>query len=168
MVKKAPKTEEQPEATPKKKGNKLVLILAFILLAAAFGFGGSYLANKYILPKKAEAAKNDKTTISKDEVLVPISKFVVNLSGNSNNNYQYIRLKVSCLVADKDASENLTKSMPLVRDSVISVLNSKTANDLLEANEGINNLKTAIKDKINQEYGQTIVKQVYITDLVIQ
>ena len=168
MPKKAPKTEEQPEATPKKKGNKLVLILAFILLAAAFGFGGSYLANKYILPKKAEAAKNDKTTISKDEVLVPISKFVVNLSGNSNNNYQYIRLKVSCLVADKDASENLTKSMPLVRDSVISVLNSKTANDLLEANEGINNLKTAIKDKINQEYGQTIVKQVYITDLVIQ
>ncbi|HJG06212.1 flagellar basal body-associated FliL family protein [Ligilactobacillus agilis] len=168
MAKKAPKTEEQPEATPKKKGNKLVLILAFILLAAAFGFGGSYLANKYILPKKAEAAKNDKTTISKDEVLVPISKFVVNLSGNSNNNYQYIRLKVSCLVADKDASENLTKSMPLVRDSVISVLNSKTANDLLEANEGINNLKTAIKDKINQEYGQTIVKQVYITDLVIQ
>ncbi|GET05468.1 flagellar basal body-associated FliL family protein [Ligilactobacillus agilis] len=168
MAKKVPKTEEQPEATPKKKGNKLVLILAFILLAAAFGFGGSYLANKYILPKKAEAAKNDKTTISKDEVLVPISKFVVNLSGNSNNNYQYIRLKVSCLVADKDASENLTKSMPLVRDSVISVLNSKTANDLLEANEGINNLKTAIKDKINQEYGQTIVKQVYITDLVIQ
>ena len=168
MAKKAPKTEEQPEATPKKKGNKLVLILAFILLAAAFGFGGSYLANKYILPKKAEAAKNDKTTISKDEVLVPISKFVVNLSGNSNNNYQYIRLKVSCLVADKDASENLTKSMPLVRDSVISVLNSKTANDLLEANEGINNLKTAIKDKINQEYGQTIIKQVYITDLVIQ
>ena len=168
MAKKAPKTEEQPVATPKKKGNKLVLILAFILLAAAFGFGGSYLANKYILPKKAEAAKNDKPTISKDEVLVPISKFVVNLSGNSNNNYQYIRLKVSCLVADKDASENLTKSMPLVRDSVISVLNSKTANDLLEANEGINNLKTAIKDKINQEYGQTIVKQVYITDLVIQ
>ena len=168
MAKKVPKTEEQPEATPKKKGNKLVLILAFILLAAAFGFGGSYLANKYILPKKVEAAKNDKTTISKDEVLVPISKFVVNLSGNSNNNYQYIRLKVSCLVADKDASENLTKSMPLVRDSVISVLNSKTANDLLEANEGINNLKTAIKDKINQEYGQTIVKQVYITDLVIQ
>ncbi|WP_278915814.1 flagellar basal body-associated FliL family protein [Ligilactobacillus agilis] len=168
MAKKVPKTEEQPEATPKKKGNKLVLILAFILLAAAFGFGGSYLANKYILPKKAEAAKNDKTTISKDEVLVPISKFVVNLSGNSNNNYQYIRLKISCLVADKDASENLTKSMPLVRDSVISVLNSKTANDLLEANEGINNLKTAIKDKINQEYGQTIVKQVYITDLVIQ
>ncbi|GET08698.1 hypothetical protein SY111_13220 [Ligilactobacillus agilis] len=168
MAKKVPKTEEQPEATPKKKGNKLVLILAFILLAAAFGFGGSYLANKYILPKKAEAAKNDKTTISKDEVLVPISKFVVNLSGNSNNNYQYIRLKVSCLVADKDASENLTKSMPLVRDSVISVLNSKTANDLLDANEGINNLKTAIKDKINQEYGQTIVKQVYITDLVIQ
>lgn len=168
MAKKVPKTEEQPEATPKKKGNKLVLILAFILLAAAFGFGGSYLANKYILPKKVEAAKNDKTTISKDEVLVPISKFVVNLSGNSNNNYQYIRLKVSCLVADKDASENLTKSMPLVRDSVISVLNSKTANDLLEANEGINNLKTAIKDKINQEYGQTIIKQVYITDLVIQ
>ena len=168
MAKKAPKTEEQPEATPKKKGNKLVLILAFILLAAAFGFGGSYLANKYILPKKADAAKNDKTTISKDEVLVPISKFVVNLSGNSNNNYQYIRLKVSCLVADKDASENLTKSMPLVRDSVISVLNSKTANDLLDANEGINNLKTAIKDKINQEYGQTIVKQVYVTDLVIQ
>ena len=168
MAKKAPKTEEQPEATPKKKGNKLVLILAFILLAAAFGFGGSYLANKYILPKKVEAAKNDKTTISKDEVLVPISKFVVNLSGNSNNNYQYIRLKVSCLVADKDASENLTKSMPLVRDSIISVLNSKTANDLLEANEGINNLKTAIKDKINQEYGQTIIKQVYITDLVIQ
>ena len=168
MAKKAPKTEEQPEATPKKKGNKLVLILAFILLAAAFGVGGSYLANKYILPKKAEAAKNDKTTISKDEVLVPISKFVVNLSGNSNNNYQYIRLKVSCLVADKDASENLTKSMPLVRDSVISVLNSKTANDLLDANEGINNLKTTIKDKINQEYGQTIVKQVYITDLVIQ
>lgn len=168
MAKKVPKTEEQPEATPKKKGNKLVLLLAFILLAAAFGFGGSYLANKYILPKKAEAAKNDKTTISEDEVLVPISKFVVNLSGNSNNNYQYIRLKISCLVADKDASENLTKSMPLVRDSVISVLNSKTANDLLEANEGINNLKTAIKDKINQEYGQTIVKQVYITDLVIQ
>ena len=168
MAKKVPKTEEQPEATPKKKGNKLVLILAFILLAAAFGFGGSYLANKYILPKKVEAAKNDKTTISKDEVLVPISKFVVNLSGNSNNNYQYIRLKVSCLVADKDASENLTKSMPLVRDSVISVLNSKTANDLLDANEGINNLKTAIKDKINQEYGQTIIKQVYITDLVIQ
>lgn len=168
MAKKAPKTEEQPEATPKKKGNKLVLILAFILLAAAFGFGGSYLANKYILPKKAEAAKNDKTTISKDEVLVPISKFVVNLSGNSNNNYQYIRLKVSCLVADKDASENLTKSMPLVRDSVISVLNSKTANDLLNVNEGISNLKTAIKDKINQEYGQTIVKQVYVTDLVIQ
>ncbi|MCP0886243.1 flagellar basal body-associated FliL family protein [Ligilactobacillus sp. WILCCON 0076] len=161
--------DEEQSVKRGSKGKIIILALLFVLLAAGFGVGGTYIANKYFLNKSSEKSTETQATITSNEKLVSVSKFVVNLSGNtSTDNLTYVRLKISCLVADDDAKTSLKKSMPLVRNSVINVLNTKTANDLLNTSNSISTLKNDIKNEINTEYGTTIVKQVYITDLVIQ
>jgi flagellar FliL protein len=75
---------------------------------------------------------------------------------------------MSLLTNNETDSEKLTKNIAVARDSVVNILRQKKSEDILSAADSVSNLKKQLKEAINTEYGTNIVKEVFITDLVIQ
>ena len=160
------------EPKPKKE-NKLPILLVLIIAVLAIGgsVGGTLIANKFLSVKSTETAEQKDGTsskISEDEAIVAMDEFLVNLAQGKAKNQQYIRIKISLLTRNSKDSENLTKNIAVARDSVVNILRQKKAEDILSAADSVNNLKKQLKEAINTEYGTDIVKEVFITDLVIQ
>jgi flagellar FliL protein len=166
---KAPKAENGTVEV-EKKSMKMGLILPLILVLAVVGSViGTVVTTKFLLPPTTGvqvAEKEGKPTVSEDQTIVPLDEFVVNLA-KSEGNQQYIRVNLSVLIEEKD-SEDFTKNVALVRDSIVNVLRQKKASDILDTPEGLAQWKAELKETINHAYGTEIVSDVYITDLAIQ
>ena len=174
--KKAEKQEEvilaSEETIVKEKKDHSTIVLPVILILALVGsIIGTIVTTKYILPPESAQAQSAPTStgkISEDQVIVPLEEFVVNLAKEEKGSEQYIRVTLSILVANEKESEELQKNMALVRDSVVNVLRQKKAEDILNAEDGVKNLKKELQDVINEAYGKMIIQEVYVTDFVIQ
>ncbi|OUR98643.1 hypothetical protein A9Q84_04295 [Halobacteriovorax marinus] len=82
-----------------------------------------------------------------DGILFPLDNFTANLA-QGDGPRRFVRLN-AVLKFNKDSSEEEFKARkPQVRDTIISILNSKRAEDLLKI-EGKNYLKEEIKAAIN-------------------
>ncbi len=147
-----------------------MVVLPIILIFAIGGSvgGGAYVAAKFFNNNTSEAATKSAATVSEKQKIVGVKKFLINLASSNSNEQQYAQLTISLLVANEDDSTAVNKNVALVRDSVINVLRQKKASDILGAADSIPRLKNELKDTINRAYGEKIVQQVYITDLVVQ
>lgn len=95
--------------------------------------------------------------------MVTIPTFVVNLADPSGRRY----LKISMDLEVKGAPEPVQGSMSKIRDALLMLLSSKSAEDLAGA-EGKITLRKDVADRINQVLGKPVVLRVYFTDFVIQ
>ncbi|MFR4286222.1 MAG: flagellar basal body-associated protein FliL [Enterococcus italicus] len=159
--------------TKPKKETKLSILLIVIVAVLAIGgsVGGTVIANQFLVTKNTAGTKESTTSsekISEDEVIVAMDEFLVNLAQGKSNTKQYIRVKMSLLTNNETDSEKLTKNIAVARDSVVNILRQKKSEDILSAADSVSNLKKQLKEAINTEYGTNIVKEVFITDLVIQ
>ncbi len=151
----------------KSSGKKRLWIVLLVLVVAAAGsLAGIFIGGK-ILPNEDKTTKIVKK-MNEDEVVVPLDEFLVNLATDDSSEDQYIKVKISLLVPNKDSSDLVQSSVALIRDSVINLLRKKTSSTILKDENGVNNLKTELKNQINTAYGSNIVQEVFITDLVIQ
>ena len=92
-----------------------------------------------------------------------IPTFVVNLADSSGRRY----LKLSMDLEVKGPGEPVQAVMSKIRDALLMLLSSKTAEELAGI-EGKITLRKDIADRINQVLGKPIVLRVYFTDFVIQ
>ena len=174
--KEAPKTKKPAaiEETEVKKGPKWgILIPLIVILTICGSVGGTVLATHFLAPKTEQASSSGKRNagtgkLSDDEKLVSVPKFVVNLSTDDPANTQYARLKISILVENDDKAAEAKKNMAVIRDAVINVMKKKKASDILSNSGSVTALKNELKDGINEELGETLAIQVYVTDLVVQ
>ena len=72
------------------------------------------------------------------------------------------------MVENDDKAAEAKKNMDVIRDAVINVMKKKKATDILSNSGSVTALKNELKDGINEELGETLVIQVYVTDLVVQ
>ncbi|HCE13368.1 MULTISPECIES: flagellar basal body-associated protein FliL [unclassified Enterococcus] len=164
MAKEAQKDKE-------KKGLNLVILIPVLLLIAVGGsIGGTILTNHFLTGEKTASAETEKESskISSEEAIVALDEFLVNLVKENGQEQQYMKVNLSILVADEDQSAEATKNVAVIRDSVVNLLRQQKASDILSAADSVPNLKKALKEAINKEYGSSIAKEVYVTDLVIQ
>ncbi|MBM7544702.1 flagellar basal body-associated FliL family protein [Periweissella beninensis] len=159
------------KAAPKeKRGPRWAIIIPLLLtVMVAAGIGGAFVISQYNAKNTSPTAQSEAAAseaASKRRV-IPLSRFIVNLASSGNQD-QYIRVSMSLIVASPEEKSALNKQMPLVRDSVITVLSQKKARDILDGGHKLNALKNQIKTAINNAYGAQIVEDVYITDLVVQ
>ena len=152
--KEAPKAKKSAaiEETEVKKGPKWgILIPLIVILTICGSVGGTVLATHFLAPKTEQASSSAKRNagtgkLSDDEKLVSVPKFVVNLATDDPANTQYARLKISILVENDEKAAEAKKN-----------------------NSGsVTALKNELKDGINEELGETLAIQVYVTDLVVQ
>ncbi|MBV6552795.1 flagellar basal body-associated FliL family protein, partial [Acinetobacter soli] len=68
-----------------------------------------------------------------------------------------MKVNLSILVDNEEKSEEVTKNVAVIRDSIVNLLRQKKASDILSSAESVPNLKKNLKEAINHEYGSAIV-----------
>lgn len=157
----------------KKALNLMVLIPVVAILAIVGSIIGTIVTNKFIAPPVAIGAEVQGGSvgagkITEDQVIAPMEEFLVNLAQGEKEKPQYIRITLSLLTGGEKDSAEITKNVAVIRDSIVNTLRQKTSKDILSGAEGIANLKSQLRDSINESYGKSIVVEVFITDFVIQ
>lgn len=140
---------------------KLILIGLLVFLVAV---GGSYFLMKSLmapLMPKPEGATGHMTGN-----LVEVGEFTTNI--NDIHGQRFLKVKVTVEVSpdDKKAPEKIAQYMPVIQDSILTIISSKTAADLDVRNR--NNLKTEIKNDLNAKIGANTIMNVYFTDFIMQ
>lgn len=107
-----------------------------------------------------EAAGEQKTTeVVKKENLLPLDSFTVNLAQGEGPR-RYVRLDAVLKMSDDAKAPEFEARKPQIRDTIISILNTKRADDLLKK-EGKTYLKEEIKTSINAFLVDGRVEDIY-------
>ncbi|WP_314061249.1 flagellar basal body-associated FliL family protein [uncultured Vagococcus sp.] len=162
--------EKVDEQGKTKKANKTILLVIVILIIAVGGgaagtFIGNYFSSKV---QGKEVPEEVDQKFSEHEVSVPLDEFLVNLAKSKNNEMPYIKVQLSLMVSSEKNAEVIATSKDLIRDSIINTLRQKEAESILHEKNGVDNLKQEIKEQVNKDYGSALVREVFITNLVIQ
>ncbi len=107
-----------------------------------------------------EAAGEQKTTeVVKKENLLTLDSFTVNLASGDGPR-RYVRLDAVLKMSDDAKAPEFEARKPQIRDTIISILNTKRAEDLLKK-EGKSFLKEEIKSSINSFLVDGKVEDIY-------
>ncbi len=160
---------------PKKTGSKVLLLaLAAVALLALAG-GGAYMflsgdpapetkkAGEQEAGEEAEAVANEEAAKLGD--VLALDAFIVNLAGESGK--RYLKITMQLEMNNSTLAEEIQNKMPQIKDSVITVLSSKTTDDLLTI-EGKFLLKEQLLTRVNSLLRTGVVKNVYFVEFVIQ
>jgi len=107
---------------------------------------------------EAEAEQKNPEVIKKENLL-PLDGFTVNLAQGEGPR-RYVRLDAVLKISDDAKLPEFEARKPQIRDTIISILNTKRAEDLLKK-EGKGYLKEEIKASINSFLVDGSVEDVY-------
>jgi flagellar FliL protein len=176
--------EDLEAAAPKKKSKKVLFIVSgLVLLIIAIGvplvmFMGK---DKKVESKSAEAVEVDTSKETEDAhklskeaeveleegeellgAIAPLDAFVVNLKGG-----RFIRLQVQLEFVERDVPNRLAQRAAIIRDAIITLLTTKSADEVLER-DGKERLRKDLRALVNEALHKELVKQVYFTQFVVQ
>lgn len=159
--KKEEKLEGEEEQAPKKKGKNFILIIIIAVAVIAGGAGAFFFFTK----SGSEKAQKKGETKAEEGVTFALEPFIVNLSDPSGTRFLKVSLQLE--LAGPTVVEKAKAKTPQIRDAIITLLTAKTS-DALISPEGKLQLKDEINIRINQILGENSVKNVYLTDFVMQ
>lgn len=160
--------QEQPA-----KGSSIKMLIIIISAALVLG-GGGFLS--FMLLKGGEPS--GEATEAREEVaeghgeakgeqgkntLMAFQPFVVNLSVPG----RYLKVTMQFEVIDKKYRNMVEEKSPMIRDTVITLLSSKSA-EAVSSPEGKFQLKDEILYRANQAMGKEVFKNIYFTEFVMQ
>ncbi len=170
------KDEAAEESTPRTKGglldNKAILLGIIVVVQVGLAFG---LTQFVIVPKlgagtaatSVEEPVADATTeMPQMGVLVGLNEIIVTLQ-SSPSRPRYLRITVDLEVKDQVTADIATSRIPQLRDIVIMTLSGKSAEDL-NSPEGRRGLRDEIFRKIDANFPDGALMNIYFSDLVIQ
>lgn len=171
-----------------KKSGKMKLIIIAVAGLLVLG-GGGFAAYKFFLakPKPAPAAEGQAPAAEAEapkekpaehggggghegkgekSTVMNLEPFVVNLADPGGR--RYLKLTLAMDIKDEKLKKDLESRMPMIRDSVLLLLSSKTYNDIASV-AGKLKLRTEILKIINNALGSgSQVHELYFSELVIQ
>lgn len=160
---------EEEVNQPKKDKKNIILIVVVAVVGIIAGTAGTFIGNTIsnkVHGKETPPAVEQK--FSDSEVTVALDEFLINLAEGKDEEMSYIRIELSLLTTSEKNAEVINTSKDLIRDSVVNKLRQKNAESILAEKNGVNKLKDELKDQINKDYGSALVREVFITNLVIQ
>lgn len=154
--------EDKAPETAKKSDFKIILIgLVFFLIA----MGGSYFYMRTLMAPLMPEKPSEKQEASTGN-LISIGEFTTNINDVAGTRFLKVEVYVEVAKENKKSEEELTALMPIVKDSILSIISSKTAADLDVRNR--ENLKKEIRDSLNRKIGSEMIKDVYFTNFIMQ
>jgi len=166
--------QEVEEKEESNSSNKLLLIVIIVLLLLLLIIGG--LVAYFLLsggdeeappPQEQKKIEKKKKVSDLTEIgpIYPLDKFVVNLV--STNADRYLKCKIDLELDSQELQQEIDKKLPAIRDLIIQILSSKTVEEI-QTSKGKEKLKEEIKRKINEILTTGEVRNVYLTEFVIQ
>ncbi len=180
-AKQAPEAAEEAAAPAKSRRSLLKIVLLLTLLLGGAGGGAWYFLQdrqpaEATKPGPAKAAKTAKTAKAKHEpatppVFVTLEPFTVNLQHGGDSSSQYLQVGLALKVSDEAFVEAIKLYMPEIRNRVLLLLSSKSADNLATA-EGKKTLSTELAHEILRPLAGKVPAQgldsVLFTSFVIQ
>ncbi|VYU41126.1 flagellar basal body-associated protein FliL [Clostridium tertium] len=147
------------ENKEKKKGKRLVLIIVLLLIFVGGGtFGGVY----YFMSKNSGSQP-----VVIEEAYVGVGEEIfVNLSDENSKRYVKLNMSVSYDKKNKDLAKEIEEKKVVIRDVAIFYIKSCKAKDFEPANEAV--LKGELITRINEKLTKGVLKDVYISDIIVQ
>lgn len=144
---------------------KIILIgLVMAILGVGGGALGSFLTSDKALAFIQQAEEEEPVVYT----AVPYSEFLINLKPTAKNDKSFLRIAFTFSVAGEENATYLTDNEAKIRDAIIALLRQKTAETIFAEAEGALIIKEEIKAQMNQLVGNDSVKEVFVTDMVMQ
>ncbi len=181
------KDKKETEAEQPKKKSKLLLILILLLVLALVGGGGFFAYKKFFAKNKEETKvekKEQKIEEAKEEQkkkgdkgqekeslpaiqtkLVQLPTILVNLADPLGR--RYLKISIELEVKGTEPEKLIEKKMPIIKDTLILLLSSKTFDDLSTLDKKYK-LKMEIAQRLNQILEKPIVTNVFFTEFLVQ
>jgi flagellar FliL protein len=172
------KKEEEQQEGGSKKGGKTVLIIigallfliiviggvvAFMLLSGDDGAAQQPQGQNVQNPaSKAPAVRSDDLTVGP---MFPLEPFTVNLLSESGR--RYLKAEVNLEMSTANLQAELTSKMPVIRDTVITVLSSKTVEEISTA-RGKERLKEELIEQLNLRLQDGYINRIYFMMFIVQ
>jgi flagellar FliL protein len=162
-----PIVENKADAdAPQKSGKKWILIGAVVVLLVA----GSAAGALYYFKWGGKVAAND----SKSEIhnlkiepkaTLSLEPFLVNLADTEES--RFVKTTFQLALAEELKEEGKSVSTAAMRDSIITLLSSKTSDQILTP-EGKDKLREEVRNRVKMVAPEINVLEVYIVDFVVQ
>ncbi len=160
------------EEEAKKGGSKLLIIIIAVLVVLLIAAGGGMF---YFMTQKptaaagtsdggADAAPKEDPTAAMG-VTVELDPFVVNLSSQGID--RYLKAVIVLQLSSATAQEEIAAKNPQIKDSIITVLSSKTPEEVLSI-QGKYDLKLELVKRINSMLSKGVVREMFFTEFVVQ
>lgn len=156
--------DEKNAETKEKSGFdfKIVLVGLVIFLVA---MGASYFMLKSLMAPFMPEEQKKETKEKSGGTIVSIGEFTTNLNDPSGARFVKVEVYVE-MAGEKKKEEELKEYMPIMKDTVLNILSSKTPADMdVRYRE---ELKEEIKNKLNKRLGSEMIKEVYFTSFIMQ
>ncbi len=155
-----------PEQAPPRKNKKKVILIAVVVLVLG---GAAALAMKFRTAPTAKAeSENPKGSIPTVKSMMNLEPFLVNLADVDANRFLKVTFRLG--LDEEGLGEKYEKDpimLASTRDKILSLLSTKTADDILTP-AGKDGLRKEIKEKVDVLLPKGKVAEVFILDFVVQ
>ena len=146
-----------------KKKLMIIILGAILVLGGTAGFVGYKMLSHKTVAAGEEGGEHGGKEGTAKTLLVPVEPFVVNLTEQG----RYLKVTLQLELSDATQQATVTEKMPNIRDSVITLLSSKSA-EAVSGPEGKLQLKDELLLRTNQAVGKDIFKNLFFTEFVMQ
>lgn len=143
----------------------LVVAVAFVILATV---GSAFITYLIFRGDGAQSPNSAEATTTRKELgpTFEVGEFTLNLL-SSPNQRRYIRTEIVLEASSKKVISELEKRTPQVRDAIITIVRSRTAEEL-STQAGMESLRLDILQAMNALVSKGEVTDVFFINLIIQ
>jgi len=151
--------------------NKILIILIGVVMIFMLGLGGGLFMmwNKLsAMETQAMSPSDQEASVPVEELLGPIyplDTFIVNLADKGGK--RYLRITIDLELDGKELESEITKRLPQVRDSILTILPTKRFEDISSA-KGKTALRDQMLERINGMLARGQITNIYFKEFVIQ
>lgn len=153
---------EENASEKTKSGFDFKIILAGFLVFVVC-MVAAYFVFKSLMAPLLPHAEEQEVQVSVGS-LVPVGEFTTNVNDVAGT--RFIRVEVTVESSLEEGAEVVNENMPVIKDSIITILSSQTVADLDIRNR--ENLKQKIKEDLNSRLGAEVISNVYFTKFMMQ
>jgi len=151
--------------------NKILIILIGVMMVFVLGLGGGL----FMMWNKLSAMETQAMSPSDQEASVPVKEllgpiypldtFIVNLADKGGK--RYLRITIDLELDGKELESEITKRLPQVRDSILTILPTKRFEDISSA-KGKTELRDQMLERINGMLARGQITNIYFKEFVVQ
>lgn len=140
----------------------ILLVVATYLIVGTFFMSDSKTNTSFGGFGKMVKPSGKSNTVSTDKLEVSIDKILINMH---SGNYKYMKADMSFKMKDEKNRDNLKKSMPQIRNTILRFSSNQNSNKL-STSQGKQQYKEDLKDLIYESYGLAI-DDIYFRNFVL-